>query len=424
MTVNRFIDASGRECAISDFEHFVTLVRAAAIHDNTLVFERDSQSWVRAADSTPYKLAAAPPIMSVPSAQRAQENAATVNDNAHEPRRRLLILLLYIVGFFLPAAMLWNVPSGPETAGQIAGRGIGYALFGWIIVRVTLGRVDVIKRRKALIALAGVYVLYAFVSAALVEPAYRERAKLHAAVARAIEAGSDGGSPTANGVADTPKEVASDGDPRLSSVMSVNSSSPKAFTGDMTTAMEWAADLAARSAKAFAELNRDAAAIGFDTVLHSENLVTAAGLKASRRRVEAFREYVQRFETVTTRQRELMNEEAERLPLSPEFKAGFLTGFRRRLASNAQLHSAYVNVARRILSKTEEILDFMAGRVGSVDLKDNQLLFETDAEAERYNELIDEFNQIVDEESAVVDRMNRAEENRLTQLKVLAQELE
>jgi Protein of unknown function (DUF3053) len=405
-----------------------------AIVATTLVFEASTSTWIPASESAPFKLAVAPVVapvtaISPPVAESTVAASVELTAAAAQTARRwqkpALTVLLYVLGFFLPLNLVWDLSGGAEIAGRVAGRALGYALIAWLISRLAISRADIERRKTASLAIAGIFVAFTFISMALVRESYAERAKLQAAVNRALSASGDNvQDPSATGsqvAPDTPRESLTTG-VQLSSLV-IGGTSSERLASDMAVAMDWLASTSRRSDQLSGDLRAEVEGVPLNSVLEPANLITVSGLEAGRAHVTEYANYVVRFGATWRRELDRMLAEGEQLPVSQDFKVGFLRGMKRSVDNTREQVNDYIAVETRFVALLNRLLDFMAARVGRTKINEGQLVFETDQEVSAYNAMMAELQEISREESDAIDRMNSSRQQGRGRLEALAREL-
>ena len=193
---------------------------------------------------------------------------------------------------------------------------------------------------------------------------------------------------------------------------------------DVTVALRWNTDEEAHRNRVTSRLRNEQQSISLDGVLDPKQLTTVAGLTAGRATLKRFRQHFDRYERIVQTENERHLTAARALPLTAEFRKGFLEGVSERVQSHLNSTRRFAELQRRFAEEAERVIAFMEARIGTVELRGDTLYFETDEDADWYNTAIARIEKLAAEETELMRESAKKEANRRATLQHLAKELQ
>jgi hypothetical protein len=191
--------------------------------------------------------------------------------------------------------------------------------------------------------------------------------------------------------------------------------------GDVATAMRFIASEMEKSQAVTAELVKEHDALDLASVLKPETLTSADGIRRSRETIAAYDRYLAHYETAVKDDRKRIETDAAQLDVSASFRRGFLEGMHKAQDRNAELSTEFLSIEHRLVTTTNEVLDFMSARLGKVTESGGSLRFRSNADVTRYNGLIERIQQLSRDEQDVSQRMAEARQETRSGIEAVVQ---
>ncbi|WP_310940175.1 hypothetical protein [Clostridium sp. SHJSY1] len=190
----------------------------------------------------------------------------------------------------------------------------------------------------------------------------------------------------------------------------------KSVYGDLTPLLQLIKDYGTEINNLSANMTKELSSVDFANILSLDTLSSQEKISDAKKKIDNSLSVFDKYETEYNNLVANLNTSVPKIELPKAFKKDFINGFRDGQVENRDITTKYFKIEKDLLSKTNEILNFMLSAKGNYIIRNNQLLFETDADVNKYNEYIKDIKKLAEDEEKIQNSINDKMQNRLNEL--------
>ncbi|NRT86365.1 DUF3053 family protein [Clostridium beijerinckii] len=173
----------------------------------------------------------------------------------------------------------------------------------------------------------------------------------------------------------------------------------KSVYGHMTPFLSLTNDYFIKFQKHANDISKDIDSLELDKTLSASALGSTEEINNSKKKIADCRKIFDKHETEYNDLIVNFTTSASTLELPKSFKSDMLEGFKKSQNETREKITDFLKVERDILTNIDNILDFMLSVQGKYVVKNDKILFETEADLNKYNEYIKELQTLAQKET-------------------------
>ncbi len=381
-----FHDQNGGEVRVTDRAWFIRLVGEGRIKADTLIFDTQTSLWKRAWELGEYHEAlaninsgqagyAATPFYGAQGSNAWQGFGQATFDA--QPERQWALGLALVIFFGSLALVFYTTLKYSSSAyrvgyrvGVVMGGSLFIALLAFLIWQFALKR----AKGMGVLMFAGGFMVLAVIQSAV---AYREGQRDRRAVAD---------------ITSTMQQMMSGGE------LSSKESDDKKY-GEMAPMVKIVTDYAKDMQSDMLAMNKEMEALQLDTMLKRETLQDTEHINGGRNKLQNMREMLDRYESRIKQRADDVPNRVAASSMDDSQKREFIAGFNTTKDQGLRNLGEFFTIERSLVTKIEEIFNFMQSRQGRYKFTGDQILFSSQRDVEAYNGHLSDINQIVQQEN-------------------------
>lgn len=175
----------------------------------------------------------------------------------------------------------------------------------------------------------------------------------------------------------------------------------KSMYGDLTPILNIVRDYGTKSRELSTNMTDEISAADFGNLLSPDTLSNTDKINAAKIKIKDSKEFFDKYEADYKDLVSNLDSSISSTELPKTFKSSFIDGFRNAQVENQTNTGNFFNVERDILSKANEILDYMNSIQGNYIVQNKQLLFKTNADLDKYNQYIRDIQKLATKEADI-----------------------
>lgn len=179
----------------------------------------------------------------------------------------------------------------------------------------------------------------------------------------------------------------------------------KSVYGHVTPFLSLTNDYFVKFQKHSNDISKNIDSLELHKILSASALSSTEEINNSKKKIADCRKIFDKHETEYNELIENFTTSASTLELPKSFKNGMLEGFKKSQNETREKVSNFLEVEREILTNIDNILDFMLSIQGKYVVKNDRILFETEADLNKYNGYIKELQTLSQKEADLKKNM-------------------
>jgi hypothetical protein len=179
----------------------------------------------------------------------------------------------------------------------------------------------------------------------------------------------------------------------------------KSVYGHVTPFLSLTNDYYIKFQKHSNDISKNIDSLELHNILSASALGSTEEINNSKKKIADCRKIFDKHETEYNDLIANFTTSASTLELPKSFKSGMLEGFKKSQNETGQKVSNFLKVERDILTNIDNILDFMLSIQGKYVVKNDQILFETEADLNKYNGYVKQLQTLSQKETDLKKNM-------------------
>ena len=381
-----FHDQNGGEVRVTDRAWFIRLVGEGRIKADTLLFDTQTSLWKRAWELGEYHEALAN-INSGQAGYAATPYYGAQGQNAwqgfgqppaeEQPQRQWALALSLCIFFGSFALVIYTTLRHSSSASR-AGVRVSIVMVGSLFIALLAFLIwqFALKRAKGMgvLMFAGGFMVLALIQSVA---AYREGQRDRLAVAD---------------ITSTMQQMMSGGE------LSSKGSDDKKY-GEMAPMVKIVTDYAKDMQSDMLAMNKEMEDLHLDTMLKRETLQDSEHINGGKERLQTMSEMLDRYESRIKQRADDVPNKVAASSMDDSQKREFIEGFNTTKDQGLRNMGEFFAIERSLVTKIEEIFDFMQSKQGRYKFAGDQIIFTSQRDVADYNGYLSDINQIVQQEN-------------------------
>lgn len=190
----------------------------------------------------------------------------------------------------------------------------------------------------------------------------------------------------------------------------------KSVYGELTPILNLVKEYGTKSNNLTTNINQYISSIGVENLLSIDILGSTEKINNAKGTISDSLKIYDKYETEYNDLLTDFETSASNLELPKSFKSSFLDGFSKSQVENRNNINDFFKVERDIFSKANTILDFLLSAQGKYIVQNNQILFRTDADLNKYNAYIEDIQKLAQKEADIQKTISESKQKALDKL--------
>ncbi|MBD7913259.1 DUF3053 family protein [Clostridium cibarium] len=193
----------------------------------------------------------------------------------------------------------------------------------------------------------------------------------------------------------------------------------KSQYGELTPLLNVIRDYGTKYRSLSNDINENISSIGIDNILKPNSLGNSEQIKTSKKKLEDTVKIIDKTEAECNDLIANLDKSVSNMELPQKYKTDFLNGFRKSQLKDGKNLTELFKVQKEIFSKANSFLDFLLSSQGKYVIKDNKMLFYTNADLDKASVFIKDIKNLAQKETEIQDKMTKSKNKGLDDLNKL-----